>query len=170
MKEKLNYLNIGCGKRFHKAWINLDVLPADTNVIHCDVTKGLPFKDDSMDMVYHSHVLEHLSQEKGKQLINECYRVLKKGGILRVVVPDLEQIVRNYLLFLEKNLTNPTKESKANYHWTMMELYDQVIRNQSGGQMTNYLTNNPSNKEFILSRLGEEVRPIIEGEKEEAES
>ncbi len=161
--SKLRYLNVGCGKRFHNDWLNIDVLPADPGVIHCDVTKGLPFEDDSLQVVYHSHVLEHIPKSMVKAFLNECYRVLKPGGIIRIAVPDLEGIVRNYLKYLEQNLDQATDESRANYDWMMLELYDQVVRNHSGGEMQAYLQSNPPNKSFILGRLGEEVRPFLEG-------
>ncbi len=163
MKENSSYLNVGCGKRFHSSWINIDVLPADPVVTHHDVTKGIPFENESLEVVYHSHVLEHIPKPQGEAFIGECYRVLKKGGILRVVVPDLEQIARNYLKFLEQNLKKPTPESKANYDWMMLEMYDQVVRNNSGGQMLSYLSKKPINESFIISRLGDEVRPLISG-------
>ncbi|MEQ8880789.1 MAG: methyltransferase domain-containing protein, partial [Cyclobacteriaceae bacterium] len=125
--SKLRYLNVGCGKRFHKDWLNIDVLPADPGVIHCDVTKGLPLEDNDLDVVYHSHVLEHIPKAKVKAFLNECYRVLKPGGIIRIAVPDLEGIVRNYLKYLDQNLDQSSDESRANYDWMMLELYDQVV-------------------------------------------
>ncbi|MEQ8556267.1 MAG: methyltransferase domain-containing protein [Cyclobacteriaceae bacterium] len=161
--SKLKYLNVGCGKRFHKDWLNIDVLPADPGVIHCDVTKGLPVDSNSLDVVYHSHVLEHIPKAKAKAFIEECYRVLKPKGIIRIAVPDLEGITQNYLTYLEQNLNKPSRESQANYDWMMLELYDQVVRNHSGGEMQAYLQSNPPNKSFILGRLGEEVRPFLEG-------
>ncbi|MBV6640771.1 MAG: methyltransferase domain-containing protein [Cyclobacteriaceae bacterium] len=163
VESKLKYLNVGCGKRFHQDWLNIDVLPADPGVIHCDVTKGLPFENESLKVVYHSHVLEHIPKSTAKTFMSECFRVLEPGGVIRIAVPDLEGIIRNYLRFLDQNIQNPTKESKENYEWMMLELYDQVVRDHSGGEMQVYLQSNPGNKSFVLSRLGEEVRPLLEG-------
>ena len=85
-------LNVGCGQRFHADWVNVDLVPADSSVRACDISKGLPFDDGQFDAVYHSHVLEHLDPAAGRALLAECLRVLKPGGVVRIVVPDLEQI------------------------------------------------------------------------------
>jgi len=82
-------LNVGCGRRFHSDWVNVDLVPSDESVQVCDISKGLPFDDGHFDAVYHSHVLEHLHPKTGRELLAECWRVLKPGGVVRVVVPDL---------------------------------------------------------------------------------
>lgn len=51
---------------------------------------GVPFNDDSIDVIYCSHFLEHLNKNDGGNFLKECFRSLKKGGLLRVVVPDLD--------------------------------------------------------------------------------
>jgi SAM-dependent methyltransferase len=73
----------------------LKVLPK--NIMLHDLSKGIPFSDSSVDMTYSSHVLEHLDREVAKVFIMECYRVLRVGGIIRVVVPDFEKYCRQYL-------------------------------------------------------------------------
>jgi predicted SAM-dependent methyltransferase len=118
-------LNLGCGLLTHPSWINVDgswnarlakypflrkslsslqVLPKERkevpwnpDIFLHDVRKPLPFPDGSAEAVYASHILEHLYREQGHQLILESYRVLVPGGIVRVVVPDLHAIVREYL-------------------------------------------------------------------------
>ena len=62
-------LNIGCGNHFHPAWTNLDLISESLDVIPYDITTGLPFADNSIDAVYHSHVLEHLHPNHGIELI-----------------------------------------------------------------------------------------------------
>lgn len=93
------YLNLGCGSRYHPEWLNIDLHAVARGVISHDLSRGVPLRDDSCDVVYHSHLLEHLRRSDALFLLRECYRVLKPGGILRVAVPDLEQIC---LLYLEK--------------------------------------------------------------------
>jgi SAM-dependent methyltransferase len=68
----------------------------DNLMVH-DIARGIPFADSSVDMVYHSHVLEHLDRGVASQFIRECARVLKPGGLIRIVVPDFERYCRNYL-------------------------------------------------------------------------
>ncbi len=65
-------------------------------ITYWDLRKGIPFDDGVFDVVYHSHFLEHLSREDGVRSIEECYRVLKPGGVIRAVVPDLEGMLRDY--------------------------------------------------------------------------
>lgn len=60
-----------------------------TGVRWMDASRRLPFVSESVDKIYCSHFLEHIPPDKGKHLLNECYRVLKKDGIMRLVVPDL---------------------------------------------------------------------------------
>jgi ubiquinone/menaquinone biosynthesis C-methylase UbiE len=72
-------------------------VPWSKDIFVHDFRKPLPFPDCSADAVYASHVLEHLYREQGQQLIRESFRVLVLGGIVRIVVPDLNSIVREYL-------------------------------------------------------------------------
>ena len=58
--------------------------------IHHDLVYGVPFPDQSVDVVYSSHFLEHLDPQSGRRLLQECLRVLKPGGLIRICVPDLE--------------------------------------------------------------------------------
>lgn len=160
--SKLNYLNVGCGKRYHVDWVNIDILPADPGIIHVDGKNGFPFPDKSMDVVYHSHVLEHISCEHVSGFIRECHRVLKENGIIRVVVPDLEAIARNYLKYLEESMNSGSATSIANYNWSIIELLDQLVRERSGGEMLRYLEGNVPNRDFVISRNGEEVRPYLD--------
>lgn len=67
------------------------------NILVHDLSKGIPFPDASVDVVYHSHMLEHLDREIATQFMVEVRRVLKPGGIHRIVVPDLERCCRQYL-------------------------------------------------------------------------
>jgi predicted SAM-dependent methyltransferase len=145
----MNMLNIGCGAIFHRDWINVD-LGAGSNVTSHDVRKGLPFPDRAFEVVYHSHLLEHIPHENALLFTEECFRVLKPGGIIRILVPDLEQIAR---LYLDKLST--AKESEADYDWIMLELYDQCIREKSGGLMECYLRNlDEGMSPFVSARMG----------------
>jgi SAM-dependent methyltransferase len=151
------YLNVGCGTRFHPDWINVDLIPSAPQVIAHDLRRGLPFTDNTFDVVYHSHVLEHFPKNNVRHFMRECFRVLRPGGILRVVVPDLEGIVRQYLDALQQADTgHPSLE--ANYDWMMLELYDQTVRTFSGGEMGRALSRpEVRNNAFVRARLGAEV-------------
>ena len=108
-------VNIGCGLDAPEGWYNIDNSPTiwlsrlpwvrrilktpawPRNVHHHDVLKGLPFADASVDAIYSSHTFEHFTYEQSLGLAKECRRVLKTGGMLRLAVPDLERMVRDYL-------------------------------------------------------------------------
>lgn len=62
-----------------------------------DLTKRLPFEDDSVPFIYGSHVLEHLYLADARRLLSECKRVLRAGGVIRLVVPDLHSMASAYL-------------------------------------------------------------------------
>lgn len=63
---------------------------------YVDLCKPLPYADNTVEAIYSSHVFEHLFMDEVENLIDECRRILKKGGVCRVVVPDLEKIVALY--------------------------------------------------------------------------
>lgn len=61
-----------------------------------DIIKGLPLTDSSVEVLYSSHVLEHLDQREVELYLREAWRILCPGGILRLVVPDLTLIINKY--------------------------------------------------------------------------
>jgi ubiquinone/menaquinone biosynthesis C-methylase UbiE len=133
MEQQADRLHLGCGLNTPSGWINLDgswnarlakypfirkllrtlhIVPAsqldipwDPNTFIHDVRKPLPFQDNSFRAVYASHLLEHLYLEEAKRLLKECLRVLRPGGVLRMVVPDLRTIILEYMG--EKPFGNP---------------------------------------------------------------
>lgn len=154
----LKMLNLGCGNRYHNEWINLDFISKNDKVIAYDLHNPLPYENESMDVVYSSHVLEHFSKSHVPEFLSECFRILKKGGILRIAVPDLEQLARNYIHFLEDAKTGDI-QAQQKYEWTLIELFDQMVRNFAGGEMAEYWKMNPMpQEEFVIARLGSEVK------------
>ncbi|MGH8678073.1 MAG: class I SAM-dependent methyltransferase, partial [Burkholderiales bacterium] len=117
--ESVRLLNFGCGATFHPAWVNLDSSPVSPQVIRHDLREPFPFPANSFDGVYGSHVLEHLEPDAAIRLLKECHRVLKPGGIVRVVVPDLEVIARLYLESLEGAAAGDPN-SEMRYDWAML--------------------------------------------------
>ncbi len=155
-------LNLGCGQRFHLDWVNLDLHPTSPSIQQWDLQKDLPFSNESFDVVYHSHVLEHFSKADGLQLLQRCRRVLKSNGIFRIVVPDLERIARLYLEALDKSLGGDPAW-KQRYDWILLEMYDQTVRETSGGEMLAYMRQEPiPERDFVAARLGGEFRRISE--------
>lgn len=155
----MRYANLGCGARTHPDWINIDIVPQAPGVIAHDLSRGVPLQDASCDVVYHAHLLEHLRRPDALDFMRECLRVLKPGGVLRVATPDLERMARLYLDALQS-----TGDGSAQRHeWITLEMYDQAVREESGGQMREHLKRHPLPAEaFVLERIGQEGREIIE--------
>lgn len=59
------------------------------NVINHNVVNGLPFGDSSVQCIFSSHFIEHLTFEEAVNFLKECHRVLRPGGILRIICPDI---------------------------------------------------------------------------------
>lgn len=114
-----SHVQFGCGTCAPAGWRNFDAGPIfliekrlpflkatlvrkgfpdyPSSIEYGDVVKGLPLAAGSVDAMYCSHVLEHLSREDCRQTLRNVYRYLRPGGIFRLVVPDLEQLTRIYL-------------------------------------------------------------------------
>lgn len=151
------YLNLGCGSRVLSGWKNIDFVALVPGVVQYDLRNGIPMPDHSTAVVYHSHVLEHFSKEHGSSFIGECFRVLKPGGIIRVVVPDLEQLARNYLEALGQAEKRQDELADADYKWALIELIDQMVREIPGGEMLKYwMQQDLVNESTIEKRLGHE--------------
>lgn len=115
------YVQYGCGWSSHDAWTNFDAsltlrwerIPIigrcytnnshffPKNVRPGDILRGLPVPDESCQGVYASHVLEHLALEDFHTALDNTRRILRVGGIFRLVVPDLEWPAREYVKRLD---------------------------------------------------------------------
>jgi len=147
-------LNVGCGTRFHRDWDNIDLSSADDNVKAHNVLKGLPFPDNSYDGVYCSHFLEHISINDVARMLGEMRRVLKSGGILRVVVPDLEYQSKLYLDCLAKVREAGGVVNEEHYDWAVIALIDQMTRDTFGGKLAAFMTRpDLRDKEFLRTTL-----------------
>jgi predicted SAM-dependent methyltransferase len=108
-------INIGCGVSGIEGWHNFDnsltitlsriplltgllkLPPWPRDVHRYDVRKGLPFKSASVRYIYSSHTFEHFTYAESLGIAKECFRTLQSGGVIRIAVPDLGSIVRDYL-------------------------------------------------------------------------
>lgn len=158
----MTLVNIGCGAVYHRDWVNLDFVPNSRAVGRCDVLNLLPFAEGSVDAVYHSHLLEHLDADHGGLFLRECYRVLKPNGVIRVVVPDLEQIATQYLYHLELAARGG---NNVLYEWCRMELTDQCARSKSGGAMLSFVTGlSEAGVNQVRTRAGREIDQMLKKE------
>lgn len=113
-------LHLGCGTVIVDGWVNVDYalgarirkLPVvgpivawsgmfstawSPQIVVHDLRRPFPWDDGSVDIIYTSNAIEHLKKDDGENCLRECSRVLRPGGILRVVVPDLKGYVREYM-------------------------------------------------------------------------
>ena len=112
------FVQFGCGLAAPQAWLNFDSSPRlglerlpgvgpiagaigkrlfPPNVRFGDIVRGLPGADNSADGVYASHVLEHLSREDVQIAIANVFKMLKPGGVFRMIVPDLAWRAERYV-------------------------------------------------------------------------
>ena len=111
------YVQYGCGLSAPSEWRNFDASPRlrferiplprflygkhkflfPRNVEYGDIVKGLPVPPESCEGIYCSHVLEHLSLEDTKTALHHTFRYLQAGDIFRLVLPDLEYLIKQYL-------------------------------------------------------------------------
>lgn len=85
-------LQIGAGKNIRDGWLNTNwypVRPFSTSTIFLDATRSFPLPDNSFDYVFSEHMIEHVPYEGGLNMLVECFRVLRPGGVLRIATPDM---------------------------------------------------------------------------------
>jgi len=87
-------LHVGCGPVLMRDWINIDIDGHPD--IFVDLTKKLPFRDGSVDLVFSEHVIEHLTAEEASFCMKEFARVLTKNGTARIATVDLDYVVGKY--------------------------------------------------------------------------
>src|SRR5262249_18700565 len=104
------------------------------NIMVHNLAKDIPFESDSVDVVYHSHMLEHLDRDVAGKFLLEVKRVLKPGGICRIVVPDLEMAVRVYLAHTSACERIPD-EAKEHDSYVARLLEQSVRRHATGTRM-----------------------------------
>lgn len=117
-------LNLGCGVHAPEGWTNIDRTPNlllrraplvksllrrmrvldsahmvewPASVVRHDVRRRFPYSDASVDAIYSSHTLEHLYLDDARRVLEECQRVLRPGGILRLALPDAGMWARDLL-------------------------------------------------------------------------
>ena len=88
-------LHLGSGTVRLDGWVNIDLETPESDV-HLDITRGLPFADGAARLIYHEHVMEHITLEQGVFCLKDWFRLLEPGGVLRIATPDLEYVAERY--------------------------------------------------------------------------
>ncbi|MBV8337110.1 MAG: methyltransferase domain-containing protein [Alphaproteobacteria bacterium] len=135
-------VNVGCGDRPAPGWVNIE-LNSSAQTYFWDCRRGLPFSDDRVTAIYCEHVFEHFRPEgESSVFLRECRRCLRRGGVLRIVVPDAGAYLRAYgqnsaqlaALSLLKQTEEGWREMRLNYrgqhttYRTQIQLTNEVFR------------------------------------------
>jgi predicted SAM-dependent methyltransferase len=148
------FLNLGCGGRSHAEWNNLDFVAAGPAVVQHDILSGLPYEAERIDAVYSAHFIEHLSPQEARAVLAESFRVLKKKGVLRVLLPDTEYNARLYVECLQTARSLHTPEAHEHYEWARLNLFEQMVRERPGGALAEFLTrSHHHDPDFIRSSI-----------------
>ena len=94
--NKIRKLQLGAGPAALDGWLNTDIAHESDRVVHLDATKPFPFDNDIFDCIYSEHMIEHISWHEGLFMLQECRRVLKPGGTIRIATPDLAVLIGLY--------------------------------------------------------------------------
>lgn len=89
-------LHLGAGPGSPPGWLSTDVTPVSDKVVRLDATAAFPIADATFDYVFSEHMIEHLSWHAGLAMLEECRRVLKPGGTIRVATPDMAMLLGLY--------------------------------------------------------------------------
>ena len=110
--KNIQKINIGGGEWSKKNWENLDII--FNYKLEIELLK--PFKNNNIDLIYTSHCIEHLSFDTTLNLLKDAYRVLRKNGIIRIVVPDVDNLLKMYNQYKnENNFKFYSDEIRGNY-------------------------------------------------------
>lgn len=91
--HSIRKLQLGAGGSNPAGWLNTDINPNNKQV-YLDATDPYPFPDGSFQYVFSEHLIEHLTWEGGVSMLKECYRVLARGGKIRIVTPNLMKFIQ----------------------------------------------------------------------------
>jgi predicted SAM-dependent methyltransferase len=100
-------LQIGAQGSPMKGWLNVDILPKSDDTAYMDATKTFPINNDTFDYIFAEHMIEHITFDEAQLMLNECFRVIKKEGVIRIATPNLNN--------LAKLISEPNKPEHQEY-------------------------------------------------------
>jgi predicted SAM-dependent methyltransferase len=121
--NEIKKMQIGCGSNYLEGWLNTD-LNYNDKVAFLDAGAKFPVQSDTFDFTYSEHLFEHLKVEEQLNMLKESFRILKKGGVMRIATPSLD--------FLFNLYANPnTIENKRYVNWAVENIPNLKIVNNS---------------------------------------
>ncbi len=157
-KAKDLLVNIGAGSQGKSGWVNVDITSAPGIDCVCDCRTSLPFSNESVKFIFTEHFFEHIDyQEEVPLFLSECYRVLQPGGVIRIVVPDIQKYLYGYCEegWDKLSAIRPLDSEKTDFYYdfqynTKLEIINFVFRqNYEHKYAYDYET-----LEFILYKYG----------------
>ncbi|MGD9728473.1 MAG: methyltransferase domain-containing protein [Nitrospiraceae bacterium] len=151
--QQIYSVNIACGDVFVDGWLNLDFVARSSQVVQANLLKRLPLRTSSVDVIYSSHFLEHVPMSHVPSFLRDCFRALRPGGRIRLVVPDLEELCLEYL-----------RQRRSGEHWkadfVVIEMLDQCVRSHTGGKLNEALNDiaahgSEAMVSYVRGRLGD---------------
>lgn len=158
-------VNVGSGGEAVAGWINVDKSPAlllarmtllrralarigilteqqvagfSRAVVYGNATGRLRFAPDSIDYVYSSHMIEHLSREQGLRFLLEARRILTPGGVIRLATPDLASLISRYRAGDATNKQNPPGDALMSSLGMFRQLEAGVLRRLISRNFSSY--------------------------------
>jgi len=108
--KSLRQLEIGPGLTRLEGFETLNIIDGKNVDYIADIASMLPFHDNSFDLIYASHVIEHVPWFLQKQLFSELHRVLKPGGHLEIWVPDFKKVLETTMSYYQTGENNTEKD------------------------------------------------------------
>ena len=113
-------LNLGCGTKKLPGFINIDIRKEVEPDVVADITALTHIHNESVDLIYCCHCLEHISFNDIRKVLIRWYDILKPGGILRISVPDIEVIFAHYFYWRDLKLLRGflwgEQDNEHNFH------------------------------------------------------
>jgi predicted SAM-dependent methyltransferase len=136
-------LHLGCGSKYLTGFVNIDANPFHKIDLWLDVRNGLPFRSNSVDSIYSTHMVEHFYPDELLHILRECFRVAKSGAGVRLIVPNL----RNAIIAFEQGRIDWFNDGFPRH-------YDSI-----GGRFTNFIFCDGQHRSaFDFSHLEEVLR------------
>jgi SAM-dependent methyltransferase len=139
----LRKLQLGAGMTPLPGWLNTDLVPQGNGVVFLDATRPFPMRDESFDYVFSEHQIEHVTLEQGERMLRECFRVLKRGGTMRLATPSLEAMVALS--------TDTPSQLQRHYIRTVTDQYFPHLDLYEGAVLTNNMLRNWGHR-FVYDR------------------
>ncbi|MFW6009034.1 MAG: class I SAM-dependent methyltransferase [archaeon] len=107
--KNIDRINLGCGYEIKQGWLNIGLFYEEyikynemkkidnAYIYHIDILDKFPVAENSINYIYASHLIEHFDFNTGIEILKRCYQSLKKGGVIRLIFPDLKLWIEKYI-------------------------------------------------------------------------